>query len=76
MRSVGLSPRCCLAGPLPLATAFPFSSPHWDSRSSVSAGSIMLCRILKKDLTPMNFNVSDRNDIESLGQCSLGVTHS
>ena len=66
MRSVRLPPCCCLAGPLPTAPAFLFS-PRQESRSNVSAGGVMLCRIIKKDLTPVNFNVSDRNDIESLG---------
>lgn len=76
MRSVRLPPRCCLEGPLRAAPAFLFSCPHWESRSNVSAGGIMVCYIVKKDLTAVNFNVSDRNDIESLCQCSLGVMHS
>lgn len=36
----------------------------------------MLCCIIKEHLIPVNFSMSDRNDVESLGQCSLGVVHS
>lgn len=70
MRSIGLPPHCCLAGPLPAAPAFLFSSPRRESRSNVSAGSVMLCRIVKKDLTPVNFNVSNFNVSKALASAA------
>lgn len=51
----GCPPRCCLAGPLPAAPAFLFSSARRESRSKIGAGGVVLCRIVRKDPHPSEF---------------------